>query len=66
MSVNMGTADRAIRFVVGLALLSLLFVLEGNLRWWGLIGLVPLLTSLSGRCPAYAILGTSTCPAKGK
>ena len=62
MNANMGTADRAIRFVVGLAILSLVFVLEGNARWWGLVGLVPLLTSLAGRCPAYAIFGVSTCP----
>lgn len=34
MSANMGTADRAIRFVVGVAVLSLVFVLEGNARWW--------------------------------
>ena len=27
--------------IVGLALLSLLFVLNGSARWWGLIGLVP-------------------------
>ena len=62
MNANMGTADRAIRFVVGLAILSLVFVLEGNACWWGLVGLVPLLTSLAGRCPAYAIFGVSTCP----
>ncbi|MCC6377467.1 MAG: DUF2892 domain-containing protein [Burkholderiales bacterium] len=66
MQINMGTADRAVRFVVGVALLSLVFVLDGNLRWWGLIGLVPLLTSVSGRCPAYSIFGMSTCPVKGK
>lgn len=66
MQANMGTADRAVRFVVGIALLSLLFVLDGNARWWGLIGLVPLLTSLAGRCPAYSIFGVSTCPVKGK
>lgn len=66
MQANMGTADRAVSFVVGIALLSLLFVLDGNARWWGLIGLVPLLTSLAGRCPAYSIFGVSTCPVKGK
>ncbi|MBE7521214.1 MAG: DUF2892 domain-containing protein [Burkholderiales bacterium] len=64
MNVNMGNIDRVIRFVVGLAILSLVFVLEGNARWWGLVGLVPLLTSLAGRCPAYAIFGMSTCPMK--
>lgn len=61
MNVNMGTVDRAVRFVVGIAVLSLVFVLEGNARWWGLIGLVPLGTSLLGWCPAYLPFGISTC-----
>jgi len=64
VNVNMGTVDRAVRFVVGLAVLSLVFVLEGNARWWGLIGLVPLGTSLLGWCPAYAPFGISTCATK--
>lgn len=64
MKANMGTADRAIRFVVGIAVLSLLFVLEGNARWWGLIGLVPIGTALVGWCPAYAPFGFSTCAKK--
>ncbi|QFR34745.1 DUF2892 domain-containing protein [Ancylobacter sp. TS-1] len=62
MTRNIGTIDRTLRVLVGLALLSLLFVLEGNLRWLGLIGFVPLLTAFLGNCPAYSILGVSTCP----
>ena len=64
MTVNVGNADRIIRIVVGLAILSLLFLLEGNARWWGLIGLVPLATGLVRLCPAYTVLGTNTCGAK--
>jgi hypothetical protein len=48
------------RSSVGLALLSLLFVLEGNARWWGLVGLPPLLTGITGYCPAYLPFGIST------
>jgi len=29
-----------------------------------LIGIVPLLTGILGNCPAYSILGISTCPMK--
>ncbi|MDQ0509857.1 YgaP family membrane protein [Ancylobacter amanitiformis] len=62
MNHNIGRTDRALRVVVGLALLSLLVVVEGDLRWLGLIGLVPLLTALVGNCPLYSILGVSSCP----
>lgn len=64
MIQNVGGIDRILRIVVGLALLSLLVLLEGNARWWGLIGLVPLGTALFRWCPAYMLIGTSTCPAK--
>jgi hypothetical protein len=60
MTPNMGTTDRIVRFVVGIALLSLLFVLEGNARWWGLLG-VPLIgTALLRFCPPYKWLGINT------
>ena len=61
MTRNMGTADRAVRAVLGLALLSLLFLIEGGARWLGLIGLVPLLTAFAGSCPAYTLFGIRTC-----
>lgn len=64
MKVNVGSADKAIRIVIGLALLSLLFLLDGRARWFGLIGLVPLLTAFTGFCPLYTLFGLSTCPRK--
>lgn len=60
MTANVGGLDRFLRAIVGLALLSLVFV--GPQTAWGWIGLVPLLTALIGYCPAYSILGLSTCP----
>jgi len=62
MSRNVGTLDRSLRIVAGLALLSLLVLLEGSARWWGLVGLVPLATGLLRWCPAYGIVGINTCP----
>ncbi len=62
MKANVGGIDKVVRIIVGVGLLSLLFILEGAARWWGLVGLVPLGTALMGYCPLYAILGLSTCP----
>jgi len=60
MTKNVGSADKVFRIVVGIALLSLIFILEGNARWWGLIGLLPLGTALIGWCPGYVPFGIST------
>ena len=49
MSRNEGMADRAVRIILGLVLLSLVFV--GPQTMWGLLGLVPLATGLIGNCP---------------
>jgi hypothetical protein len=59
-----GNADRIVRILVGLALLSLFFLLEGNARWWGLVGFVPLLTGLVRWCPLYTLIGVNTCGTK--
>lgn len=61
MQKNVGSIDRALRMAAGLGLLSLVFLLEGGARWFGLIGLVPLATALLGNCPGYTLLGISTC-----
>jgi len=56
---NEHTIERALRVLVGLALLSMAFI--GPHAWWGWIGLVPLLTGLIGSCPLYTMFGFSTC-----
>jgi hypothetical protein len=61
---NEGTVDRVLRVAAGLVLLSLVFV--GPQTLWGLIGLVPVATGLLGSCPAYTLLGISTCPMKAR
>lgn len=65
MAGNVGGIDRILRIVAGIAILSLLFILDGNARWWGLVGLVPLATGFFRTCPLYSLLGLSTCPLKG-
>jgi hypothetical protein len=66
MKVNIGSVDRTLRVLAGIALLALVFVLEGPARWLGLIGFVPLATAGFGFCPAYALFGLSTCPMESK
>ena len=56
---NEGTVDRALRVLVGLAVVSLVFV--GPQTAWGWVGLVPLVTGFVGFCPLYSILGVNTC-----
>ncbi len=62
MKTNVGGIDRTLRIVVGLAVLSLVFI--GPQTAWGWLGLVPLLTATVGFCPVYPLLGINTCPAK--
>jgi hypothetical protein len=64
MTPNVGNVDRIVRIIVGLVVLSLIFILEGNARWFGLIGIVPLATGLIRWCPAYMLLGMNTCGPK--
>ncbi|MDW7967055.1 MAG: DUF2892 domain-containing protein [Thermoanaerobaculum sp.] len=61
MTTNMGSTEKTIRVVVGVAILGLGLYLKS---WWGLVGLLPLITGLVGYCPAYRLLGISTCPKK--
>ncbi len=66
MNKNVGGVDRVARILVGVIVLGLFFVLEGNLRWWALVGFVPLLTGLIGWCPAYLPFGIRTCAMRRK
>ncbi|HEY5584492.1 MAG TPA: DUF2892 domain-containing protein [Ruminiclostridium sp.] len=57
---NIGKTDKIIRVIIGLGLLSLLLVLDGNIRFLGLLGLIPLITASIGFCPSYALFGIKT------
>jgi hypothetical protein len=59
MKKNIGSAERAIRVVLGLVVLSLAFI--GPQSTWAYLGIIPLATGLIGWCPPYALLGISTC-----
>lgn len=57
MKQNIGTTDRIIRIVAGLAIGALGLVYR---NWLGLLALVPLLTAGVGLCPLYLAFGLST------
>jgi hypothetical protein len=59
MSINQHAFDRAFRVLLGLVLLSLVFI--GPATPWGWVGLIPFVTGIVGFCPLYRILGVSTC-----
>ncbi len=61
--VNEHPVERGVRVIVGLVLLSLVFI--GPKTPWGWLGLIPLATGATGLCPLYTLLGISTCPRKG-
>ena len=64
MNKNVGSIDKIVRLILALGLFSLFFILEGNARYWALMGLIPLVTGLINFCPIWAIFGVNTCPLK--
>ncbi len=62
MRANVGTLDRVLRGIAGIALLSFYGAAPAPWRWLLLVLALPLLaTALSGFCPLYVPLGLSTC-----
>jgi hypothetical protein len=59
MKLNVGTIDRVVRILVGLALIGL--AAAGTIGPWGYVGIVPLLTGFMRVCPAYSLFGINTC-----
>ncbi len=62
MKANLGSIDRILRVLAGLALIGA--TLSGAIGIWGWIGVIPLVTGVAGFCPAYRLFGLSTCPLK--
>jgi hypothetical protein len=62
---NEGSMDRCARSVSGLALIACGVMIAGN---WGIVlgvvGLVPLITGLTGWCPLYSVFKINTCKMK--
>lgn len=60
MKTNVGSYDCAVRFVAGCVLLILA---NHSLGWWGLIGIVPILSAIFRFCFIYSLfhLDTTAC-----
>jgi hypothetical protein len=56
---NAGMTDRVMRAVLGIAVVSLVYV--GPQTPWGWLGLIPLATAVMGWCPLYSVFGFNTC-----
>jgi len=58
MKCNVGGIDRKLRIVLGS-----IIVLAGIYfqSWWGLLGIMVVLTGIIRLCPAYLPFGFSTC-----
>ena len=58
MKQNIGTVDRIVRIVLGLAIAAAGIYFR---NWLGLIAIIPLATALVRVCPLYLPFGISTC-----
>jgi len=50
MKKNMGSVDKTLRLIVGVLILVVGYL---NDSWWGLVGLIPIITSFMSFCPFY-------------
>lgn len=57
MKTNVGSTDRIIRFVLGTVIIVVGIYFKS---WWGVVGVVPIITGLLNYCPAYNLIGVST------
>jgi len=61
MQCNTGKPDRVVRAILGAGIIAAGVYYQS---WWGIIGAIPLLTAAVGWCPAYSLLGISSCKQK--
>jgi len=64
MEKNVGTVDRILRLVIGVALVAYALNLispDTGYNAWGWIGVILIATAIFNFCPAYRIFGIKTC-----
>ena len=63
MKNNVGSIDRTLRIIIGIAVIGTGFYFQS---WWGAVGLIPLFTGIIAWCPAYLPFGFSSCSCNKK
>jgi hypothetical protein len=63
MKCNVGITEQIVRIAIGVVIVFLGLYFKS---WWGLIGIIPIITGLIRYCPISDILGISTCDTKEK
>jgi len=63
MKKNVGGIDKTTRIVVGVIVILAGIIFQS---WWGVIGIIPLVTGMSSTCPVYLPFGISTNKSKMK
>jgi predicted RND superfamily exporter protein len=61
MKSNVGRTDKVIRVIIGAVIIVLGITFKS---WWGLIGVLPILTAVFGFCVLYTVFGINTAKPK--
>jgi hypothetical protein len=61
MNKNVGSSDRTIRVIAGLIIIFIGIYFKS---WWGVVGVLPIVTAMLRWCPAYLPFGISSCKTK--
>lgn len=59
MKANVGGTDRVLRLILGILLLGL-FLLDGNVKYFGVLGIILIATAAMRFCPFYPLLKINT------
>jgi hypothetical protein len=63
MKCNIGRTEQIVRIVIGVSAVLLGLYYKS---WWGVVGIVLIITGLIRYCPLSDVLGISTCDVKNK
>ncbi len=59
MTLNVHIVERVVRVAAGTAILYVGLV-NFDMAWWAWIGLIPIVTGLTGNCPVYSLFNLSS------
>lgn len=57
MKKNVGSIDKTVRIILGVIIFGAGIYFQS---WWGLIGIIPLMTGMMGSCPIFQVMGISS------